>query len=144
MQEILALDRLTLTAHTRAAGDEFTTATHRAALVAILPKSKIIKIHRGALLAGYAYLWPKEDGLWHMGGFGIHPNFRFGRVIKQLLAEIKVLVRQEGITELQSHVYKTNLRSLALHRRLGFKVIDENEKGFAFSLKQMNISFPGL
>jgi ribosomal protein S18 acetylase RimI-like enzyme len=135
MEEILALDMLTLRAHTLAVGDEFTTERHRAALVAVLPKSKIVKIHRSATLAGYTYLWPKGGGLWFVGGVGIHPDFRFGRVIAQLLAEIKTLAEHEGITELQSHVYKTNQRSIALHQRLGFKFIQENQKGLAFSLK---------
>ena len=142
MEEILALDMLTLRVHTLAVGGEFTPESHRTALAAVLPKSKIVKIHRGAVLAGYTYLWPKGGGLWFVGGFGIHPDFRFGRVIAQLLAELKALVEQEAITELQSHVYKTNQHSIALHRRLGFQLIQENQKGFAFSLKLADYANP--
>ena len=133
MEEILALDLLTLTAHTRAAGDVFDEASHRAALEKVLPKSEIIKIHRQGQLAGYAYLWPKGGGLWFVGGFAVHPDYRGGKVLGALLSDIKTLVKAKNIGEVQSHVYKTNPRSLALHRRLGFAVIDENEKGFAFS-----------
>ncbi len=135
MEEILALDMLTLPAHTHAAGDEFSEASHRAALAQVLPKSEVIKIHRHGRLAGYAYLWPKGGGLWHVGGFTVHPDFRTGRVLRRLLAKIEALAKAKGIAELQSHVYKTNPRSLALHRRLGFVEFEENEKGFAFSLK---------
>jgi len=125
---------LTLTAHTRAAGDVFDEASHRAALEKVLPKSEIIKIHRQGRLAGYAYLWPKGGGLWFVGGFAVHPDFRSGTVICALLARVRAFAEVEGITELQSHVYKTNARSLALHNRLGFTLIAENDKGFAFSL----------
>lgn len=133
MEEILALDMLTLHAHTVAAGDVFDEASHRAALEKVLPKSEIIRIYREDRLAGYAYLWPKGGGLWHVGGFAVHPDFRFGRVIADLLAAITDFAWREGILELQSHVYKTNPRSVALHRRLGFEVIDEHAKGLAFS-----------
>ena len=135
MEEILALDMLTLTAHTLAAGDGFSEASHRAALARVLPKSEVIKIHRRGRLAAYAYLWPKGGGLWHVGGFAVHPDYRKGGVLRGLLAEMRALVKANGVVELQSHVYKTNPRSLALHRRLGFAVIAENEKGFAFSLR---------
>ena len=129
------MDLLTLTAHTVAAGDDFTEASHRAALAGVLPKSEVIKIYRHGRLAGYAYLWPKGGGLWHVGGFAVHPDFRTGRVLRGLLGKVEALAKAKGIAELQSHVYKTNPRSLTLHRRLGFVVIDENEKGFALSLK---------
>ena len=135
MEEILALDMLTLAAHTLAAGDGFTEAGHRAALAEVLPKSEVIKTHREGRLAGYAYLWPKGGGLWHVGGFAVHPDFRNGRVLRVLLVKVEALAEARGIVELQSHVYKTNPRSLALHRRLGFTKIAENDKGFAFSLK---------
>ncbi len=135
MEEILALDMLTLPAHTHAAGDDLSAASHRAALEKVLPKSEVIKIHHHGQLAGYAYLWPKGGGLWHVGGFAVHPDFRTGLVLRELLAKVEALAKAKGIAELQSHVYKTNPRSLALHRRLGFMEINENEKGFAFSLK---------
>jgi ribosomal protein S18 acetylase RimI-like enzyme len=135
VEDILALDMLTLQAHTRAAGDVFDEASHRTALAEVLPKSEVIKIHRGETLAGYTYLWPKGGGLWFVGGFAVHPGFRTGAVLRALLAKFRVLAAEKNIAELQSHVYKTNPRSLALHRRLGFAEIDENEKGFAFSLK---------
>ena len=125
---------LTLAAHTRAAGVDFSEEQHRKALTATLPKAHIIKIHRAARLAGYAYLWPKENGLWFVGGFAIHPDFRFGRVIAELLQSILELAKVERISSLESHVYKTNTRSLALHNRLGFEIVRENEVGVAFSL----------
>ena len=139
MEEILALDLLVLRAHTLAAGGDFTEASHRAALAAVLPKSTILKVHRRGRLAGYAYLWPKGGGLWFVGGLAVHPDFRAGRVLKTLLALVEGVVRAENISELQSHVYKTNPRSLALHKRLGFAVIAENEKGFAFSLHSQKL-----
>ena len=140
MDEILALDLLVLSAHTHAAGDDFTEASHRAALAAVLPKSTIFKQHRRGQLAGYAYLWPKGGGLWFVGGLAVHPSFRAGPVLKALLSSLEGLVRAEQISELQSHVYKTNPRSLALHKRLGFTKIAENEKGFAFSLQAQKIA----
>ncbi len=107
MEEIVALDMLTLTAHTRAAGAAFTEGSHRAALAQVLPISEIIKVHRQGRLAGYAYLWPKNGGLWHVGGFAVHPDFRAGRVLGALLEKVEALALAEGIAELQSHVYKT-------------------------------------
>lgn len=139
MEEILALDLLVLRAHTLAAGDNFSEASHRAALAAVLPKSTVFKAHRTGRLAGYAYLWPKSSGLWFVGGLAVHPDFRTGPVLKTLLVSIEGMVKAGKISELQSHVYKTNPRSLALHKRLGFTVIAENEKGFAFALQTQQL-----
>lgn len=134
MEEILALDLLTLKAHTVAAGDRFTAKGHRAALCGALAKSHVVKIYRGERLAGYTYLWPKAAGVWFVGGFAVHPDFRFGRVILELLRRIESHARVQGITTLESHAHKTNRRSLGLHKRLGFVPMQENAKGIAFAL----------
>jgi len=50
----------------------------------------------------------------------------------ELFQAFAALVKRLGITELRSHVYKTNRLSMSFHRRLGFRITKENAKGVEF------------
>lgn len=60
---------------------------------------------------------------------GLHRKYT---VVSELFAKIATLAIERRIGELRSHVYKTNRVSIAFHRRLGFLVTRENDKGFEF------------
>lgn len=79
---------LTLTKHTLAAGQRFDRPSHEKALRAVLPKSKILTVWRDERLAAYAYLWPKDAGLWFVGGFAVHPEHRNGKAVIALFAKL--------------------------------------------------------
>lgn len=132
IDELLALDALTLAEHTERAGDRFDTAQHRQRLEASLKISKICGVRRNGELVAYAMLNPLSGGSWFVRGFGTHPRHRTAPVFVDLLRQIAQLARAEGIRDFTSHVYKTNLLSMRFHRRLGFRVTKENDKGVEF------------
>ncbi|WP_241991386.1 GNAT family N-acetyltransferase [Paraburkholderia sp. RAU2J] len=77
-------------------------------------------------------LRPEAEACWFVGAFGTHPLHRTYTVINELFGEIATLATERGIGELRSHVYRTNRLSIAFHRKLGFLVTRENDKGFEF------------
>jgi L-amino acid N-acyltransferase YncA len=132
VDELLALDLLTLREHTERAGDRLEPEAHSVALRESLKISKVCAVRRSGELVAYAMLNQVSGSSWFVRSFNTHPAHRTAPVIRELLQQVGELARQEGISELRSHVYKTNLRSLAFHRRLGFRITRENEKGVEF------------
>lgn len=135
LDDILALDLLTLREHTEHAGDVFDAASQREKLEQSLAACDLMVVHRQQVLIAYAMLQVQvqEGGLGFVLGFNTHPDHRNGSVFRELFARIARLARRRSITSLRSNVYKTNRRSMAFHRRLGFKVTRENTKGVEFT-----------
>jgi ribosomal protein S18 acetylase RimI-like enzyme len=132
IDELLALDLLTLREHTERAGDTFNVDEHREKLSKSLAISEVCSVRRNGELVAYAMLRPEEEACWFVGAFGTHPLHRTYTVVNELFAKIAALAAERGIGELRSHVYKTNRLSVAFHRKLGFLVTRENDKGFEF------------
>jgi ribosomal protein S18 acetylase RimI-like enzyme len=123
---------LTLREHTERAGDELNADRHRARVEKTLQVSEVCLVRRGESLVAYAMLQPEAPGCWFVTGFNTHPQHRSAPVLRELFTALGALVAQRGIAQLKSHVYKTNHLSMAFHRRLGFHITCENEKGVEF------------
>lgn len=132
VDELLALDSLTLRAHTEEAGDAFDIDEHRVNLQKALRVNEVCSVRREGRLVAYAMLRPDVEACWFVGAFGTHPSYRTYGVISELLAKIAAPANERGIGEFRSHVYRTNRLSVAFHRKLGFQVTRENDKGFEF------------
>lgn len=133
IDEYLRIDLLALRAHTEAAGDPFDATEHRARLARSFAISEICEVRRHGVVVAYAMLRPKTGGVWFVSAFNVHPNHRTPGVFAALAAEFIAQLQRQRVCEIQSHVYRTNIRSMALHRRLGFVITRENEKGVAFT-----------
>jgi len=133
IDEMLALDLLTLREHTELAGDVFDAVTQRQKLEQSLAVSEVVTVRRDGALVAYAMLRPQEDGRWFVLGFNTHPDYRDGGVFRDLFALLAGLAKRCSITSFRSNVYKTNRLSMAFHRRLGFRVTRENPKGVEFT-----------
>ena len=78
----------------------------------------------------------------HAGGITLHdvsaPSFSYGIAVKPIMrrqhvatAALTILfekMRKEGFTDVRVQIEPNNEASLALHRRLGFAVIDRSEQ----------------
>ena len=133
LDELLALDLLTLREHTELAGDVLDEATQRRALSQSLGTAELVTVRRAGALVAYAMLRPQEAGLWFVLGFNTHPAHRDANVFRDLFARIAALAQRLSITALRSNVYRTNRLSMAFHRRLGFRVTREGAKGVEFT-----------
>jgi ribosomal protein S18 acetylase RimI-like enzyme len=132
VEELLNLDLLTLREHTERAGDRIDSETHAARIRESLDISRLCSVRRNGNLVAYAMLNQVSGSSWFVRGFNTHPEHRSASVFKELFQQLGAIARNEGISELRSHVYKTNKLSMAFHRRLGFRVTKENEKGVEF------------
>lgn len=146
IDEMLALDLLTLREHTELAGDVFDAVTQRQKLEQSLAVSEVVAVRREGALIAYAMLRPEEDGRWFVLGLNTHPDHRNGGVLRDLFANLAGLARRCSITSFRSNVYKTNRLSMAFHRRLGFRVARENQKGVEFTadLADLTSATPAL
>ncbi|MDT9000005.1 GNAT family N-acetyltransferase [Paucibacter sp. APW11] len=132
IDELLALDLLTLREHTERAGDAMEPAQQREQLCQSLAQSRLCSVRREGRLIAYAMLRPADGMTWFVGGFNTDPAHRSAPVLRELFAQVAQLLQAEGASELCSHVYKTNALSLAFHRRLGFRVTRESDKAVEF------------
>ena len=132
LDELLALDLLTLRAHTELAGDVLQADLQRECLKRSLNDSEVLSVRRQGELVAYAMVRPESNACWFVGAFSTHPHHRTSTVVSELLAKMVNLAHEHGIEELKSHVYKTNRLSLAFHRKLGFRITRENEKAVEF------------
>ena len=140
VDEFLALDLLTLRAHTERSGDVLDAEQQRARIEASLSVSQVCIVRRSGALVAYAMFRPESEGAWFVTGFNTHPSFRTSTVLFELLASLVDRVRTLDIRVLRSNVYKANDLSMSFHRRLGFRVTRENEKGVEFTARSSEIA----
>lgn len=127
--EVLALDLVCLRAPD---GGPIDPVSHKTSLAASLDRSRWALVRRCGDLVAYGYLWPHRPETWFVGGLAIHPDHRNAAVTAELGRQMSALVRLLGAKRLESHVLRTNVASLRLHRRLGFEVDQESERAIAF------------
>ncbi|GAA5176356.1 hypothetical protein GCM10025771_10870 [Niveibacterium umoris] len=132
IDEILALDLLTLKAHTEQAGDRIDAAPHRARLCEILPVSRLSPVRRDGRLVAYGMVTQHAYATWIVTAFNIHPAHRTAGVMRQMLAGMAALIESLGLDEICSHVYKANAASVRFHTALGFAINRENDKAYEF------------
>ncbi len=142
LDAMTALDEHTLRAHTEAAGKTWHREQHRAQLEASLPGARFLGIGRDQSLLAYVLLRPMSGAAgpdWFVGMINSAPEHRDAALWRRLFAALVGLLQEEGVQQLHSHVYKTNAASLALHRRLGFQMVQENAQALAFSLRTADL-----
>ncbi len=135
LDAMVALDERTLRTHTEAAGKTWHREQHRTALEASLPGAQFLGLARGRSLLAYVLLRPLPETAgadWFVGMINSDPQHRDAALWRRLFAAVAGFLQAEGVQRLHSHVYKTNAASLALHRRLGFRVVQENAQALAF------------
>ena len=132
IDEILALDQLTLRDHTERAGDILDIEQQRECLQKALPVSRVCSVRRNGALVAYAMMRLESQGGWFVTAFNTHPLQRSAPVLQELFSKFAALAQELGITQLKSHVYKTNRLSMLFHQRLGFRVTNENAKAVEF------------
>ncbi|WP_236577926.1 hypothetical protein [Burkholderia glumae] len=76
VDELLALDWLTLRTHTEQAGDAFDMDEHRRKLKKALGINEVCSVRREGRLVAYAMLRPDVEACWFVGAFGTHPLYR--------------------------------------------------------------------
>jgi GNAT superfamily N-acetyltransferase len=140
VNEILALDLLTLVEHTELAGDVFDADQHRLRVQASLEACTVCSVRKAGELVAYAMLRQESETCWFVSGLVTHPLHRTPTVMSELLSKLAELAGRIGIVELRSNVYKTNRLSMTFHKKLGFHITRENDKGVEFFAPVSTIS----
>jgi ribosomal protein S18 acetylase RimI-like enzyme len=132
VDDYLRIDLLTLRSHTESAGDRLDAEVHRARLITSLAISQVCEVRRDGQLVAYAMLRPDDGDRWFVTAFNIDPDHRNPAVFAALARTLLIKIDEFGIAALRSHVYRTNAPSMGLHRRLGFQITRESDKGVEF------------
>lgn len=143
LDAMAALDERTLRAHTEAAGKTWHQEQHRAQLAASLHGARFLGLAREQSLLAYVLLRPLPGTAgrdWFFGMINSAPEHRDAALWRRLFAALAELLQDEGVQQLHSHVYRTNAASLALHRRLGFQLVQENAQALAFRISTADLS----
>lgn len=130
LEEVLELDRICLR---EPGGEPLDMMAHRGKLEQSIPRSEWGSVRRDGQLVAYAYLWPLEKAVWFVGGLLIHPRHRTAPTVTALSRTTADLLENIDAHRLKSHVLRSNVASLQLHMRLGFKIEKESEIAIAFS-----------
>lgn len=132
VQDIVALDLVTLREHTQQAGDAMDATQQAHQVRAALQTHQLCAVRRADALVAYAMLRPANVDTWFVSGFCLAPEHRNATVLRELLTQVVTVLQSSAARELRSHVYKTNRASLAFHHRLGFTMGQENSKAVEF------------
>jgi hypothetical protein len=129
---ITALDLQTM--YDWRAGDQapLDAEAQRAAVAKSLETGEAVTIWREDALAAYAVFVPRGQGQWFASGIALHPDLAGPGTIRSLRAAVGRFLARADVSLVESNVYKSNRKSVALHRRLGFAVTRENDFGLAF------------
>ena len=133
IDEILALDRLTLEDEVGPDGEVVSDEWLRRRLEEALLTSQLCTVKRNGTLVAYAMLHPQTESRWFVTCFNTHPSYRTAPVLLELFVAFSELVSRHGIVELRSNVFRTNEQSLAFHKKLGFRVTKENAQAAELS-----------
>ena len=138
MNEYMALDDLTLHAHTERSGAKLDLEILEKSRYTAKKSDCFFEERVDGKLAAYATIIEKEEGIWFVLMFNTHPSFRTPKVFLSLFRKIlKRMSLSEGKC-LQSNVYKENNLSVKFHERLGFKITKENDIGIEYTLDLTN------
>ncbi|GAB3251311.1 GNAT family N-acetyltransferase [Chitinimonas naiadis] len=132
--QLAALDVLTLSTHTQAAGDLLDHATRLAQLRASAAAGDhFLLVERDGKVVAYANYTVRTDKQWFVLMLNIHPAHRNAAVTAEIAQRSLALFVEHGVQKVVSHVYRNNPASLRFHRKLGFNVTRENDKALEFT-----------
>ena len=147
IDEIIALDALTLSSHTIAATGAFDLAAHRASLEARLAEDvELVCIHRQDRLVAYGLYGSHPQaaaGDYFVYMLITHPDHRNAATLRRLWLASRIVFERRGVQQLISHVYRTNPLSIAMHERLGFTRRKENPLAIEFVATLSGLNWPG-
>lgn len=125
VDELLALDLLTLREHTERAGAMLDPRRHADLLRQSLRDAQLCTVRRHGALLAYAMFTPEAGGSGFVQAFCVHPGHRTPAVFRELMGALLGRAHALHLTSLRSHVYRTNTLSLAFHQALGFRISRE-------------------
>ncbi|EXB48104.1 GNAT family N-acetyltransferase [Acinetobacter sp. 1000160] len=134
MEEHLELTLMTLKMLSEQAGKPIDQSAYLASLIRASAQGYLFEYRNNQQLLGYFTVEYMEQQRWFIPIFVVHPKYRTRKVFASLLSQFIQFIEAKQATTLISHTLKNNVLSIKFHKRLGFKVIRENQIAFEFQL----------
>lgn len=135
MQEYLELTLITLESLSEQAGKPIYHASYLASLISASNQGYLFEYRKKQQLLGYFTVEKIEAQHWFVPMFVIHPNHRSKEVFAALMTQFIQFIEDHQVATLISHALKNNSPSLKFHKRLGFRIIRENQIAFELKLE---------
>ncbi|MDP6543523.1 MAG: GNAT family N-acetyltransferase [Phycisphaerae bacterium] len=133
IDELVELDRLNMTPFIEQAGGTFDPELRREKLLLEMEKGSIVfSVQRSGKTIAYFEYRPEPNDVWNIMSIQIHPSYRNGFVLRDLLSEARERLQTHAPSAIRSSVHFTNQASLRLHRKLGFVKIEQKEDRILF------------
>ena len=115
-------------------GIGYDTAAYKESLHLAFEQGHLIEVKRDSKLAAFVTLKALKNKEWFVLLFVTDQNHRTAGVFREMFRRISEFLADKGGTILKSNVFRQNTDSINFHKKLGFKITRENEKGFEFTL----------
>ncbi|MCH7314083.1 GNAT family N-acetyltransferase [Acinetobacter sp. ANC 3882] len=134
MKEYLELTLMTLQTLSDQAAKPIDQTAYLASLMTAANQGYLFEYRNNQQLLGYFTVENMENQKWFVPILVIHPNHRTKSVFTALLEQFIQFIEARQVLTLVSHALKNNVLSVNFHKRLGFKIIRENQAAFEFQL----------
>lgn len=133
LDNIIEIDCLNMAAVFESTANKFKPELRRKGLLKEIDKgAEFVIIERNGILIGYLEYVPDGDGEIYVASIQLHPDFKSGFVLRQILSKTYDKLKNSFPTAIKSSVHKTNLLSQKLHEKLGFVNIGKNKERYFF------------
>ena len=134
MEEYLELTLMTLNTLSEQAGKPINRSAYLASLMQASTQGYLFEYRNHQQLLGYFTVEHMQQQRWFIPILVVHPKHRTRKVFASLLVQFIQFIEAKQATTIISHAFKSNTLSIKFHKRLGFKVIRENQIAFEFQL----------
>lgn len=134
MKEYIELDKLTLSELSEEAGVPIDVNLYHDSLLLARQSGLLFDCRKQGHLQGYFTLRELAKGVWFIPMFVVHPDHRNSKVFRTLFSQLKQFILVRDVSSLVSNVYRNNKLSNNFHRKLGFEVTRESERGFEYTI----------
>jgi ribosomal protein S18 acetylase RimI-like enzyme len=135
-EDIIQLDLINMTGVLHQSGSLFDPELRRQRLLLELQYgSRLIRIQNGNSLVAYLQYLCKPDGAAEFQSVQVHPQYRNNvAVFRKLIRAAIELLENTSPASFKSIVHASNIRSLNMHRKLGFQQTEVRSQQIVFEI----------
>ncbi|MDJ0588842.1 MAG: GNAT family N-acetyltransferase [Pleurocapsa sp. MO_226.B13] len=139
LDAFVELDRLNMTSIIESAGGKFDSAFRLARLTSEIENGSVLDaVWQNNHLLGYLEFQIRGDRI-SIQSIQIHPDYQNGSILARLLGKAYEQLRNTPVMTVSSSAHQGNIKSLSLHRNLGFDEIARKGDQVRFEISSFRL-----
>ncbi|MCF6097093.1 GNAT family N-acetyltransferase [Thermovorax subterraneus] len=135
LEKIVELDRINMSPILKELGIEFDPERRKNDLVREIEKgARFFLVRRGDILAAYLEYMPVSDNCWNVMSIQIHPAYKKSSILRAIFRQAYREMLSNRPKKVFSSAHKNNESSVRLHRRLGFRIVSEENERYRYEI----------